>query len=180
MKGTLQFASITLLLLIALSACGGAPPTKPAIPLESTVIPQKPARILPSATPEVQVVVPPASPATGTIPRELIEKARTDLSAYLDIDPDEIDVGEARAAAWPDASLGCPQPGLAYAEVITPGYWILLKAQGAEYPYHTDQGDQVVLCLGDVSASGVATPPASVIPVNPGEIEDGKPWMPVD
>jgi hypothetical protein len=48
---------------------------------------------------------------------------------------------------WPDASLGNPQPGMAYAEVITPGFRIILTTGGdsgwwqdhpAELQYHTD------------------------------------------
>jgi hypothetical protein len=47
---------------------------------------------------------------------------------------------------WSDASLGCPQEGMMYAQVITPGYLIVLEAQGQTFEYHTDQGTNVVLC----------------------------------
>ena len=39
---------------------------------------------------------------------------------------------------WPDTSLGNAQPGMFYAQVITPGYKIILEAGGAKYEYHTD------------------------------------------
>lgn len=34
---------------------------------------------------------------------------------------------------FPDASLGCPQPGMAYAQVITPGYRVLVEANGRRF-----------------------------------------------
>jgi hypothetical protein len=33
-----------------------------------------------------------------------------------------------------------------YAQVITPGYLIILAAEGQQYEYHTDQAANVVLC----------------------------------
>lgn len=34
---------------------------------------------------------------------------------------------------FPDASLGCPQPGMAYAQVITPGHRVLVEANGRRF-----------------------------------------------
>ena len=48
---------------------------------------------------------------------------------------------------WGDASLGCPMPGLAYAQVITPGFRLVFDYQGQQNEYHTDQdGSNVVSC----------------------------------
>ena len=46
---------------------------------------------------------------------------------------------------WPDACLGIAQRDVACAEVITPGYRIILEANGATYEYHTDGGSRAVL-----------------------------------
>ncbi|MDX1408310.1 MAG: hypothetical protein R3330_09255, partial [Saprospiraceae bacterium] len=48
---------------------------------------------------------------------------------------------------WPDSSLGCPQKGMVYADVLTPGYLIVLSADGREYEYHTSKGTEVVYCI---------------------------------
>jgi hypothetical protein len=48
---------------------------------------------------------------------------------------------------WPDRALGCPKPGMGYAQVITPGYVIVVQVRGQQLEYHTDQG-QAVLCDG--------------------------------
>jgi hypothetical protein len=76
----------------------------------------------------------------------LIEKAREDMAKRLSIAAAQIDLVEATEVDWPDTSLGCPQPEMAYAEVITPGYLIILSAQGINFDYHTDQVATLVLC----------------------------------
>jgi hypothetical protein len=50
------------------------------------------------------------------------------------------------AREWSDASLGCPKPGQMYAQVITPGYLVVLEAGGQRLEYHTDAGRRVELC----------------------------------
>lgn len=69
------------------------------------------------------------------------------LASELGIPPEEIQVRSVEAAEWPDASLGCPEPGKAYAQVVTPGYRVILSAQGERYELHTDrEGRAVVIC----------------------------------
>jgi hypothetical protein len=53
--------------------------------------------------------------------------------------------------------LGCPQKGMAYAEVLTPGYLILLEYGGTTYEYHASQGGTVVTCKNP-SPPVLATP----------------------
>lgn len=75
---------------------------------------------------------------------QLIEKAIADLAQTLEINPDEVQVEDVEPKDFPDASLGVPEPGKTYAQVITPGYIILLKAEGKTYEYHA-AGERVVL-----------------------------------
>lgn len=71
------------------------------------------------------------------------------LAARLDSDVSEITVASAEAVEWSDSSLGCPAPGYAYAQVITPGYQITLESSGEQYTYHTDLNGNFVLCGED-------------------------------
>ena len=51
---------------------------------------------------------------------------------------------------WSDASLGCPQEGLMYAQVITPGYKLVFDHAGTSHTIHTNSdGSHMVVC-GDV------------------------------
>ena len=65
--------------------------------------------------------------------------AREDLSQRLDLDVNSIKLGDITREEWPDTSLGNPQPGIFYAQVIVPGFKLLLEdiAEGQLYTYHT-------------------------------------------
>jgi hypothetical protein len=78
--------------------------------------------------------------------RMMIQRAKDDLAARLQIADSEITVVLAQPMEWPDSSLGCPSPSESYMQVITPGYKIDLFANGTLYPYHTDANSRVVLC----------------------------------
>ena len=62
-----------------------------------------------------------------------------------------IRVIELEEVEWPDASLGCPQSDGASAQVITPGYRIVVEVDGEEVEIHTDLNGNAVIC-GDEQA----------------------------
>lgn len=72
--------------------------------------------------------------------------ARQRLAAELGGEPDDITLVHVEAVEWPDSSLGCPQPGMFYLQVITLGYRLILEHNGTQYIYHTDRGRRVVRC----------------------------------
>lgn len=72
--------------------------------------------------------------------------AKKSLSRQLNVGIDKISVVKASMVTWPDTALGCPQPGLLYAQILTPGYRIQLKANGKSYDYHAGTSENVILC----------------------------------
>jgi len=66
--------------------------------------------------------------------------AIADLAARLDVKEDAITVVSAERVDWPDSCLGITKRDIACAEVITPGYRIILEVKGQAYEYHTDGG----------------------------------------
>ena len=94
-------------------------------------------------TPSPEMAAPGVTPAPQPDNRDL---ALADLAAKLSIAPAAITVQVVEPIEWPDASLGCPQPGMMYAQVITPGYRILLEVAGKSYEYHTGGGG-IVRCV---------------------------------
>ena len=68
------------------------------------------------------------------------------LARELGCDPARIAVGDVTPVTWPNSALGCPQPGMMYLQVITPGYRVRLTCDGREYTMHTDQGRRAVRC----------------------------------
>ena len=85
----------------------------------------------------------------------LVGLAKADLAERLGINPDEIKVQSVEETEFPDASLGVPEPGKVYAQVITSGYVIRLSVEGTVYEYH-GSGERVVF------ASAFSPTPASV------------------
>jgi len=77
-----------------------------------------------------------------------------------------------KAVTWSDTSLGYPQEGMEYAQVITEGYQILLEVEDQLYEYHTDNKNVVVLCA--------FAPSNEVdIPDQDTSVEDGWPNQPI-
>ena len=77
---------------------------------------------------------------------KLVDRSKNDLAQRLSIPTDEIIFLEAASVTWPDSSLGCPQEGMMYTQVLTPGYLIRLQAGDIEYEYHAGRGSTVIYC----------------------------------
>jgi hypothetical protein len=101
----------------------------------------------PLATPVPTAKLPVQS--TVSVPSKaikVVELAKADLAERFAVTTNQIQVVSVQSTEWTDTSLGCPQPGMVYAQVITPGFQILLEINRETYAYHTDQGQNVVLC----------------------------------
>lgn len=86
-------------------------------------------------------IVPGCLDAGDTVTPEhprVVEIAKNDLAGRLNISAENIRLVEQERANWSDASLGYPEEGMFYAQVITPGFRIILEAEGRLYEYHSD------------------------------------------
>lgn len=88
-----------------------------------------------------------------------IKRVRADLAARLGVEPSDIGVASVTPETWPTSALGCPQPGRSYAQVVTPGYAIVLVAGDGTYVYHASE-DAFVMCESDAGEVKLAEPPA--------------------
>jgi hypothetical protein len=75
----------------------------------------------------------------------IADRAAAVLAEELDIPVSQVTVVSVRPVDWRDSSIGCPQPGQAYAQVITPGHKISLRARGQIYVLH-EAGGKPFLC----------------------------------
>lgn len=121
--------------------------TSPAVTLSMVDVQPESTPTLPTQGQELQI----DSTRVNQLPsssglESLVEKATDDLAQCLSISTSQIDLVEAKDVVWPDASLGCPRPGLIYAQVLTPSFLIQLKAHEQVYEYHTDMQQTVILC----------------------------------
>lgn len=76
------------------------------------------------------------------VPKEakfVVTLAISDLANRFGIARRAIRIVEVRRVDWSDTSLGHPEPGKLYAQVITPGFLIKLEAGGRICLYHSDR-----------------------------------------
>jgi hypothetical protein len=76
----------------------------------------------------------------------VVEAAMSDATAHLGVSRDQLHVDQVQAHQWPDSSLGCPQPGQLYSQIVTPGYLVVISGSGKQLEYHTDARSHVTLC----------------------------------
>lgn len=76
----------------------------------------------------------------------LVELAIADLAQRLKVEISAIMLVSSKPVIWPDATLGCPKPGMDFSPVEIPGYIITLEGDGKRYAYHTDDENRVILC----------------------------------
>ena len=118
----------------------------PAVPTQMDVMPKaSPLPVGPAQGDDMPKDLPlPISKSPG--PPVLIERAKVDLAQRLSIPTSQIKAIETKEAVWPDASLGCPQPGSVYAQIPTPGYLVTLEYDGNEFEYHVGIHGNVLYC----------------------------------
>ena len=93
--------------------------------------------------------------APEVLPR-LIERAKEDLVQTTGAGAEEITVVSTEEVEWGDTSLGCPEPDGMYAQMITPGYLIVLESGDRTYDYHSgsDPEGPLVQCTAEGTPAG--------------------------
>jgi hypothetical protein len=123
-----------------------------------------------TALPPVQPVYPEPVPTlgpgtTGEVPEALLNTIKKDLSARTGADPASIEVVRAEAVVWNDGSLGCPQPGMEYTQMLVDGYWVVLQQGMKTFDYRASESGFFFLCEGQRFPGPVVPGPgASVTP----------------
>jgi hypothetical protein len=81
-----------------------------------------------------------------------IEQAMADASlafvaAQTPLAPELLRVESIEAVEWPDAGLGCPQPEMIYAAVVTSGFRVIVVTETEQFTVHTDSrsdGEKII------------------------------------
>ena len=102
---------------------------------------------------------------------QVLDHAKLDLAERLGLaDTDPIRLVIIGKVNWGNTSLGNPEPGMMYAEVIVPGFKMLLEADGAFYMYHTSYKEGVFVDARNVPV--LDDEPGEVVGVTPPPEED--------
>lgn len=90
-------------------------------------------------------VVPAKDEQPVPVSNDAVQAAIHELADGLEISPDQVSLASAVSIEWPDSCLGIQQTNIGCTDIVTPGYLIVLTAQGHLYEYHTDaSGIQVI------------------------------------
>lgn len=100
------------------------------------------------------------NPAQAQDPPQL-QAALADLSARVgtEVTVNNITSYTYESQQFSDTSLGCPQEGQTYAQVVTPGYQFTITYAGQQYDYRVSD-DQSIVILCSVSPVDDTAPPA--------------------
>jgi hypothetical protein len=95
----------------------------------------------------VQVPLPTEGGAAATPPelQAIVDAARADAAARTGVPLSALVVTSAEAVIWPDGSLGCPMPGMAYTMALVSGHRVVIRAGEVVLDYHAG-GRQLILC----------------------------------
>jgi hypothetical protein len=137
---------ITLLLGCAMppnttGAAGSPSADTPAVPLTTEPVTAAPATPTAAATTTTTPAV--SIPAQANA---AVDQARQAAATKAGVTLADVTVSSVTAVNWPTSALGCPQPGIMYSQLVTPGYKIVVSANGQSFEYHSDRGSHVVTC----------------------------------
>jgi hypothetical protein len=69
------------------------------------------------------------------LPTSVIDPVVAEVAKLAGVPADQVTVISAEAVTFPDGSLGCPAPGVAYTQVLVDGYKIVAEAGGKTYDF---------------------------------------------
>jgi hypothetical protein len=111
-----------ILLMIVISACAPqAAATEEPAPVE-----EQPTHVNVDLTPAQRVAI-------------------SKLAENLGLTPDKIKLISTEAVDWPDSCLGVSTEGIMCSQVVTPGFRVVLEADGKKVEYHTNQDASVIV-----------------------------------
>jgi len=145
-----------ILLPILLVAVVGCVPLRPIVDTSATAV--APAPVQPTGT-ALEEPAMSTTPSAASAPAP-VRQAIADLADRLSLDEDAIELLSAEAVVWSDSSLGCPEPGMMYAQVIVEGMKIVLDVDGQTYHYHYG-GDRAPFLCENPADKGSASSAAS-------------------
>jgi hypothetical protein len=86
------------------------------------------------------------------IPASILRAALDDAERRTGAPSGALKVISQEPVVWPDASLGCPRPGVNYTQALVKGYRIRIGTPGGELDFHASATGKLVLCPASRSA----------------------------
>jgi hypothetical protein len=101
----------------------------------------------PLATPSATLAPIGKSPSMEIkVPQAILEPILADAAARAKVGREQLVIVRAESVVWGDGSLGCPEPGMEYTQVLVNGYWVVIEAAGQTYDFRVGRGGSFRLC----------------------------------
>ena len=82
----------------------------------------------------------------GEVPQGILDPILKEAAALAKLDREQLVIVRAESVVWNDGSLGCPEPGMMYTQMLVNGYWVVIEAAGKTYDYRVGSGGGFRLC----------------------------------
>lgn len=157
MRCRLVTVAVLVLVVLTMTSCAAGPGSPVASGGSSSTTPPVPpvsasssdlSRSAPTTATSTRRAGAPTLAISGIEPAldPYVTRAREDLAGRLGVPPGEVELVASALVTWPDAALGCPRPGMSYAQVATDGALIELRVTGKVYRYHSGGSTLPFLC----------------------------------
>jgi hypothetical protein len=101
-------------------------------------------------------IAPTPTPAESDLRASAELTAKTFLALALGLTTEEVTTIRIESVDWPSSCLGLSHPGVDCAPNITPGYRLILEAQGQRFEYHTNANGSAYVPIDPVYVPEIA------------------------
>jgi len=86
------------------------------------------------------------SAVSASLPAVVLDPILADAASRTGMPKEALEVVTAESKTWPDGALGCPQPGIAYTQVVVDGYQVVIRAGARTLDYRGSGPGRFRLC----------------------------------
>jgi len=113
----------------------------------------------PTRIPDIETLTPlPAGEpvSTAQIPRAVRRAVVADAAKRFKVAESAVVLARAEQLTWSDGSLGCPEPGRMYTQMLVAGFRVVATTGAGSLTYHTDARGSVVTCSTRARPAGTS------------------------
>ena len=93
----------------------------------------------PTSTPQI-------SGAESQVPEAILSPILKEAAKLANVARERLVIVRAESVTWNDGSLGCPEPGMEYAQALVNGYWVVINAASQTYDFRAGRDGSFRLC----------------------------------
>ena len=119
----------------------------------------------PTRIPDIETLTPmPAGEpvSTALIPRAVRRAVVTDAANRFKVAESAVVLARAEQLTWSDGSLGCPEPGRMYTQMLVAGFRVVAITSAGELTYHTDSRGIAVSCRARTRPGETGSDPSAL------------------